>query len=208
MNPRLREPSDLSLRSNSEYGCLLPYETAMREEYSLRFDCIYSNFMTSCRAALKPMLAFKATFVVTQQEGNTMSKLLSLMVGVAVIAISGSANAGGPVVLADAQMDQITAGQTAADLLASNPNGVNFAKTITSTTVNNVTFLGQSNITETLQKTALILAASNVVGNSTALAFDNEAIGPNSHTQGDFSQVAIAGVGSSQSGNFVAAANP
>src|SRR5438270_897543 len=49
--------------------------------------------------------------------------------------------------------------------------------------------------------------AANVLGNSATLSFDNEAIGPNSHVQRDFSQVAIAGVGSSQSGTFIAAAN-
>jgi len=134
------------------------------------------------------------------------------MVGVAAIAIAGSANAGGPVVLADAQMDRVTAGQTAADLidLLGGRHDIELIavnKNLTSTTTNNVNFNATSNIQELLVKQALILALSNVQGNSAALAFDNEAIGNNTHVQGDFSQITKAGVLSSQSGTFISAAN-
>jgi hypothetical protein len=127
-----------------------------------------------------------------------MSKMLSLIVGISVLALAGGANAGGPVSLTNAQMDVVTAGGS---------SSFDFTKNLSSTSKNNVNFTGNSNITDTFTKKANINVKSYVIGNSASLAFDNEAIGKNSNTQGSFSQETVAGQGSSQSGLFVSAAN-
>ena len=121
-----------------------------------------------------------------------MSKTLSLIVAISVLALAGIANAGGPVTLTNAQMDRVTAGSGAASL--------------SSTTSNSVNFTANSNISDAFIKIADIKAKSYVTGNSASLAFDNEAVGKNSTTQGSFSQATVAGQGSSQSGLFVSAA--
>ena len=121
-----------------------------------------------------------------------MCKKLSLIAGISVLALSGTANAGGPVKLTDAQMDIVTAGTSSSN---------------SSTSSNNVNFAGNSNITDTFTKKANIDVKSHVIGNSASLAFDNEAIGKNSNVQGSFSQATVAGQGSSQSGLFASAAN-
>ena len=120
-----------------------------------------------------------------------MSKTLSLIVAISVLALAGIANAGGPVTLTNAQMDRVTAGSGAASL--------------SSTTSNSVNFTANSNISDAFIKIADIKAKSYVTGNSASLAFDNEAVGKNSTTQGSFSQATVAGQGSSQSGLFVSA---
>jgi hypothetical protein len=63
-----------------------------------------------------------------------MSKLLALIAGASIIALAGTANAGGPVTLADSQMDRVTAGTA----------GFDFSKKLSSTTDNNVNFTGNS----------------------------------------------------------------
>jgi hypothetical protein len=82
-----------------------------------------------------------------------------------------------------------------------------FSKRLDSKSNNTVNFDGQTNIADNFSKKANIDIKSHVTGNSASLAFDNEAIGKNSNTQGSFSQQTIAGQGSSQSGLFVSAAN-
>jgi hypothetical protein len=129
-----------------------------------------------------------------------MSKTLSLIAGIAVLALAGAANAGGPVSLTNAQMDGVTAG-------SSSSKPFNFTKNLTSTTTNNVNFSGKSNITDNFTKKANIDVRSHVVGNSAELLFDNEASGKNTSVQGQFSQGTISGQGSYQSGLFVSAAN-
>ncbi len=127
-----------------------------------------------------------------------MSKMLSLIAGVSVLALAGTANAGGPLRLTNIQMDVVTAGGS---------SSFDFSKDLSSTSSNNVNFTGKSNITDTFTKKANINVKSHVIGNSASLAFDNEAIGKNSNVQGSFSQETVAGQGSSQSGLFVSAAN-
>jgi hypothetical protein len=127
-----------------------------------------------------------------------MSKLLTLMAGISVLALAQAASAGGPVKLSKAQMDVVTAGGA---------QNFNFNKNLNSTSNNTVNFTGKSNITDTFTKKANINVYSHVVGNSASLAFDNEAVGKNSNVQGSFSQESVAGQGSSQSGLFVSAAN-
>ncbi len=127
-----------------------------------------------------------------------MSKMLSLIAGVSVLALAGTANAGGPLRLTNIQMDVVTAGGS---------SSFDFSKDLSSTSSNNVNFTGKSNITDTFIKKANINVKSHVIGNSASLAFDNEAIGKNSNVQGSFSQETVAGQGSSQSGLFVSAAN-
>jgi hypothetical protein len=129
-----------------------------------------------------------------------MSKVLSLIAGVSALALAGTANAGGPVSLTNAQMDVVTAG-------GSSSGSFNFTKNLNSTSNNNVNFTGNSNITDNFTKTANINVKSYVIGNSASLGFDNEAVGKNSNVQGTFSQETVAGQGSSQSGLFVSAAN-
>jgi len=68
-------------------------------------------------------------------------------------------------------------------------------------------FNANSYVKDYFTKYADIKVDSKVKGNSSSLAFDNEAIGPNSNTQGTLNQQTIAGVGSSQNGVFVAASN-
>jgi len=124
--------------------------------------------------------------------------MLSLIAGVSVLALAGTANAGGPLRLTNIQMDVVTAGGS---------SSFDFSKDLSSTSSNNVNFTGKSNITDTFTKKANINVKSHVIGNSASLAFDNEAIGKNSNVQGSFSQETVAGQGSSQSGLFVSAAN-
>jgi len=85
--------------------------------------------------------------------------------------------------------------------------GFNFNKNLNTNVNTRVNFAANSNVTSTFNKSAYINVYSNVKGNSSSLAFANEAAGPNSNTQGEFSQLAVAGQGSSQDGIFVAAAN-
>jgi hypothetical protein len=127
-----------------------------------------------------------------------MSKMLALVTGISMLALAGTASAGGPVSLTNSQMDVVTAGGS---------QGFDFTKNLQSTSTNNVNFTGKSNITDTFNKTANIKVNSYVKGNSASLGFDNEAVGRNSNVQGSFSQETIAGQGSSQSGLFVSAAN-
>jgi spore coat protein U-like protein len=125
-----------------------------------------------------------------------MSKMLALVTGISMLALAGTASAGGPVSLTNSQMDVVTAG-----------GSFDFTKNLQSTSTNNVNFTGNSNITDTFNKTANIKVNSYVKGNSASLGFDNEAVGKNSNVQGSFSQETVAGQGSSQSGLFVSAAN-
>jgi hypothetical protein len=128
-----------------------------------------------------------------------MSKMLPLIAGISVLALTGAAIAGGPVSLTNSQMDVVTAG--------SSSKSFDFTKNLKSTSTNNVNFTGNSKITDDFTKKANIDIKSHVKGNSASLLFDNEAIGKNSSVQGNFSQETIAGQGSSQSGLFVSAAN-
>jgi hypothetical protein len=82
-----------------------------------------------------------------------------------------------------------------------------FKKDIDSNIKSNIDFKSNSNVRDFFEKKANIDVKSNVQGNSSSLAFDNEAIGKDSNTQGTFSQLTVAGQGSSQSGTFVSAAN-
>jgi hypothetical protein len=127
-----------------------------------------------------------------------MAKVLSVVVGVSMLALAAAANAGGPITLTDRQMDATTAG---------NAGTFDFSKNLSSVSNNTVTFSGRSDIYDSFQKRAWIDVRSHVIGNSASLAFDNEAIGKNSNVQGSFSQQTVAGQGSSQSGLFVSAAN-
>lgn len=129
-----------------------------------------------------------------------MSKMLSLIAGVSVLALAGAASAGGPVSLTNAQMDVVTAG-------ASSSKSFDFSKNLKSTSSNDVNFSGNSKIYDDFTKKANIDVKSHVKGNSASLLFDNEAVGKNSNVQGAFSQETVAGQGSSQTGLFVSAAN-
>lgn len=128
-----------------------------------------------------------------------MAKTLSLIAGVSVLALAGTASAGGPVSLTNAQMNVVTAGAATRSL--------DFTKNINSTSNNNVNFSGYSDIQHNYMKQAYIDVYSKVKGNSATLDFDNEALGKNSNVQGTLSQISIAGQGSSQTGSFVSAAN-
>jgi hypothetical protein len=128
-----------------------------------------------------------------------MAKTLSLIAGVSVLALAGTATAGGPVSLTNAQMNVVTAGAATRSL--------DFTKNINSTSNNNVNFSGYSDIQHNYMKQAYIDVYSKVKGNSATLDFDNEALGKNSNVQGTLSQISIAGQGSSQTGSFVSAAN-
>jgi hypothetical protein len=127
-----------------------------------------------------------------------MSKLLTLMAGISVLALAQAASAGGPVKLSKTQMDVVTAGGA---------QNFDFNKNLQSTSSNTVNYTGKSNITDYFKKYADISVKSHVIGNSASLGFDNEAVGKNSNVQGSFSQETVAGQGSSQSGLFVSAAN-
>jgi|SRR5215472_3933025 len=127
-------------------------------------------------------------------------QLLPLLAGAALLALAGTANAGGKP-LTDQQMDKVTAG-------AMQPSHqFDFSKQIDSQSNNQVQFQAQSDVQDFLKKYADINVKSHVTGNSAALGFDNEATGKNSNVQGTFSQLAVAGQGSSQTGLFIAAAN-
>jgi hypothetical protein len=129
-----------------------------------------------------------------------MSKhLLSLVAGASILVLAGTASAGG-ISLTNKQMDAISAGSAGAGQF-------NFQKNLGSNTNNDVTFRGNSAISDTFSKRASIDVNSHVTGNSASLAFDNEALGKNTNVQGAFSQETIAGQLSSQSGLFVSAAN-
>jgi hypothetical protein len=129
-----------------------------------------------------------------------MSKTLSLIAGISVLALAGTAFAGGPVSLTNTQMDAVTAG-------ASPSKSFDFSKNLKSASYNDVNFSGNSKIYDDFTKKAKIDVRSHVKGNSASLLFDNEAVGKNSNVQGAFSQETIAGQGSSQTGLFVSAAN-
>jgi hypothetical protein len=129
-----------------------------------------------------------------------MSKMLSLLAGISVLALAGAASAAGPVALTNVQMDVVTAGSA-----SSKP--FDFTKNLSSTSTNNVNFNSKSNITDNFTKKANIDVKSHVTGNSASLLFDNEAVGKNTNVQGEFSQGTISGQSSSQSGLFVSAAN-
>jgi hypothetical protein len=156
---------------------------------------------------------------------------LILIVGASLLALAGTASA--DISLTDKQMSVVTAGASSFDFskrhdIKSNNMGAShfyftkrhdsksnnmrsshfdFSKRLDSKANNTVNFDGQTNITDTFSKKANIDVKSHVTGNSASLAFDNEAIGKNSNTQGSFSQLSVAGQGSSQSGLFVSAAN-
>ena len=121
-----------------------------------------------------------------------MSRLLPVLAGASLLAMVGAAQAQ-PKSLTDGQLDRVTAGGV----------GPVFA----STSINNDNFQAQSQVQDQLLKQALIQVDSQVRGNSGSLGFDNQAIGKNSAVQGTFSQETVAGVGSSQSGLFISAAN-
>ena len=137
---------------------------------------------------------------IAAQSGGavTMSKMLSLIAGISVLVLAGTASAGGPVSLTNSQMGVVTAGATP---------GLDFTKHLKSTSDNNVKFKGYSDISHEYNKQAYIDVNSRVKGNSATLDFDNEAVGKNSNVQGTLSQITIAGQGSSQAGSFVSAAN-
>lgn len=130
-----------------------------------------------------------------------MSKTLSLIAGISVLALAGAASAGGPVSLTNAQMDNVTAGSF------SSPKSFDFTKNLNSTSSNNVDFSADRNISDYYKKYANINVKSYVKGNSATMDFDNEAVGKNSNVQGTLSQLTVAGQGSSQTGSFVSAAN-
>ena len=126
-----------------------------------------------------------------------MPKSLAIIAGASIIALAGAANAGGPITLADSQMDKVTAGTS----------GFDFQKNLSSYSDNNVNFTGNSQVRDLFEKKALIDVNARVKGTSASLGFDNEAIGKNSNVQGTFSQIAVGGQGSSQSGLFTAVAS-
>ena len=138
---------------------------------------------------------------------------LFLFVGASLLALAGTASA--DISLTDKQMNVVTAGASHFDFSKrhdgkSNNMGashLDFSKRLDSKSNNTVNFDGQTNITDNFSKKANIDVKSHVTGNSASLGFDNEAIGKNSNTQGSFSQLTVAGQGSSQSGLFVSAAN-
>jgi hypothetical protein len=126
-----------------------------------------------------------------------MSKMLSLIAGISVLALAGTASAGGPISLTNAQMNVVTAGG----------KSLEFEKQIDSQSNNQVDFQANRDIQDSYKKYATIKVNSHVKGNSATLDFDNEAVGRNSNVQGTLSQITIAGQGSSQTGSFVSAAN-
>jgi hypothetical protein len=136
-----------------------------------------------------------------------MSKMLSLFAGFSVLALVGTASAGGPVSLTNAQMDVVTAGAANNMDYSKNTKSLDFTKNINSKSNNYVKFNGYSDIDHQYNKQAYIDVYSKVKGNSATLDFDNEAVGKNSNVQGTLSQISIAGQGSSQTGSFVSAAN-
>jgi hypothetical protein len=83
----------------------------------------------------------------------------------------------------------------------------NFKKDLNSNVKTNLTFKSDTDIEDKFYKVAYIDIYSDVYGNSSSFAFDNEAQGYNSNTQGSFNQLSVEGVGSSQNGLFVSAAN-
>ncbi len=82
-----------------------------------------------------------------------------------------------------------------------------FSKNLNSVVAATDTFNANTNVNDAFTKLANINVASNVKGNSSDFSFDNEALGKNSSTEGTLNQETIAGVGSSQTGTFVAASN-
>jgi hypothetical protein len=167
------------------------------------FQCA-GNY-TQCAVALMDgqsrMVLPEIAFPQTGKEAPSMSKhLLSLLAGASLMALAGAANAGG-VALTDKQMDRVTAG-------AAGPSqSFEFEKQIDSQSNNQVNFQAKSQVFDVFKKFADINVKSHVTGNSASLGFDNEAVGPNSNVQGTFSQISVAGQGSSQTGLFVSAAN-
>ncbi len=90
--------------------------------------------------------------------------------------------------------------------------GVYFDKYINSNINTKLNFNANSDIKSRFDKKARIDVDSYVRGNSSTFAFDNEAAGFATNTQGELNQLAVAGsyysTGvSSQNGLFVAAAN-
>jgi hypothetical protein len=128
-----------------------------------------------------------------------MSKILSLIAGIGVLALAGTASADGQVLLTNAQMDGVTAG--------SSSKSFDFTKNLKSTSTNNVNFTGNSDITDSYSKSADYKIKAYVKGNSADFSFDNQAVGKNTNTQGWLSQETVAGQGSSQSGSFSSVAS-
>ena len=86
-------------------------------------------------------------------------------------------------------------------------NDFKFKKDLNSKIKTDIKFDFDSDIKSDFNKKAKIDVESKVKGNSSTFAFDNEAVGKDSNTQGELNQLAVAGKGSSQNGLFVAAAN-
>jgi hypothetical protein len=85
--------------------------------------------------------------------------------------------------------------------------GFNFNKNVNAYVNTNTNFNSNTNVNDYFNKYANIYVNSNVTGNSSTFAFDNEAQGYDTNTQGALNQLAVAGQYSGQNGVFVAAAN-
>lgn len=82
-----------------------------------------------------------------------------------------------------------------------------FYKNVNANVNTNTNFKANTYVTDYFDKYANINVKSNVKGNSSTFAFDNEAEGYNSNTQGVLNQLTVAGNYSGQNGTFVSAAN-
>lgn len=82
-----------------------------------------------------------------------------------------------------------------------------FDKDIKANVNTNTNFTSTVNVKDFFLKAAYIDVDSKVKGNSSTFAFDNEAAGKDTNTQGTLNQLTIAGQYSGQNGVFVSAAN-
>lgn len=82
-----------------------------------------------------------------------------------------------------------------------------FYKNVNAYVNTNTNFNSNSSVNDYFNKYANIYVNSNVKGNSSTFAFDNEAQGSDTNTQGVLNQLTVAGRYSGQNGTFVSAAN-
>ncbi|BAZ05407.1 hypothetical protein NIES3974_20550 [Calothrix sp. NIES-3974] len=85
--------------------------------------------------------------------------------------------------------------------------GFRYDKNINANVNTTTSFTSNVNVQDVFKKDANIKVVSDVKGNSSTFAFDNEAAGKNTNTQGTLNQLTIAGEYSGQNGLFVSAAN-
>jgi hypothetical protein len=123
-----------------------------------------------------------------------MSKMLSLIVGVSVLALAGTASAGAPLSLTNAQMDVVTAG-------ASSSKSFDYSKNHKSMSYNDENFSGKSKLCDDFTKKEKS-KSFDYSKNHKSTSYNDANFSGKSKMYDDFTKK-----GSSQPGLFVSVAN-